>query len=745
MSVGVLSFTLQAVGAGAILQNMGRVVSAMKGWEEAGKRVAELSLKRSAIHKESAIKAALDGANLRKSIEDQKKELDKLMRPLKEAREEYKHLGEEIARTLKAQAQFQEKHSAKDIEASPALKAEQQERMAMLARMQQERSNTGDEAAKKGAQAEGLSLGIGGQQKDAKLAGLKEGLHGIGSAVMKGVSGLTKFASALGGVVTALAAVAVYGVRVGSENRKMAGTLGQASKSSDELTASIIETRQASLWMKRSFDEAGESLKHYNALLKNAGVDMRDFVETASRLKTTRPGQSIDEISDALARYIATGDTVALESIQGMDVTKLKGKTGTAEQRQTAVSDFSQISDGAAEEQRKGGIGQGVSTIWRKTDEFATHWSNSLKMAMGKLDEAVAKVNPEVRAKLDAENALEKDRRKETNVTAGLKQLDAAHKSLKEQRTVAGQLADQWTDIVSRQHQLETSLNNTVTAITEVAFRSNQYQTSAERATLAFKQGIAFTKGTIRDPGKAMQGFTAGAQQTTGVGMDLKSINQQLTGVDEYGTYTGNRATGRSAYVLREKQRHMREAEGASLMERGRELGGATGERLSALGAQISSENDPEQLQDAIMEAAKIQADLAKEQASKMQHTLELQSVALTATIPRLLTAIYEAQKGADKAKALPGFDEDVKETIRKRKGLEHMAQAEAESAFVDERFARGPSYVAPAAPAAERTSSDSPVPTGGGSGNSDVVEAINAMAGAVVAAVGERAPTDYR
>lgn len=478
---------------------------------------------------------------------------------------------------------------------------------------------------------------------------------------------LGKFAGPIAAIGTAFLAIAAAMLKTADAAAKNKAEMVGVRSSLDSVNKMYRRAivLAGSIRFAKGFEDAIIVLRNFVDTGLSGAEALKSFGNTA-RMVSVATGKDIASVSAGLTAYMQgnleafeQGTGVAFEDMSRM--LKLMGRSinsgaDSAERRWANMSDAMVSAYGNAAYQMDRTTmawfaeqGRNFTTGWRALTEVASEAIGDREKKPGDPLSASSLLNP-----LSNRGGQEKGSALEEAWRAVFDSMQAILKfsgniviGLENQVKVLHDIENQWGAIKEHQFGIVNGLDDMMLGLREATIMGNRFETSSAKAVRNFSQTMQYAQGSqgVANPERAMKGFLSSAEGLAGSMSELKGMHQQLTGFNELGVFTGRRAVGREAYILRQTQAALQKNVGEQLVGQGQVAGGERGEEMMRLGGIVQQGGDIKTVQDAIKRAAEIQVEMAKEQADKMEKRSVAQEDALVHKIPLLLERLINVTK----------------------------------------------------------------------------------------------------
>ena len=641
--MGIMEWTLSLAGAGVFANQLKGILGQFRNWQDVSKRTSAALDMLSKNWKEGSAKSAQSYANLTKSAKTHQSELQRLRAEYERTEVIMERVRKKRSEVSAAQEKFRAKHTTQEIADAPNLSKFDKNLTTQgrnlggrlkAAGMDQARNLLAQGAAKKGLATVGSGMAGAAIAKGATAAAAAMGKFAGAAASSIGILG--KLAIVVGAVVKVVRKV-VLG------NKEVAASFSATEFSVVKSNKAVAQAENVYRNTHLSLEDARKAMGALNASAYAGTLNFRDFGHALNSLKLQNASADVDTLAKSLVDLASRGSSgfEDFAAKTGISLEEIKRRfydsfdTATVDERMGTITKVVEKHT-AASQQAMQGWERYWSTKWRKVKGGY----RVVKQYVGTAGGRDALANPDVPVKKNLMETM-------GDVKTESKELNASAEKWK--RTLS-EVVSQWGDIKSAQLDVAESMEDLTWSINEAtASGSKFYSQTALNVAQKFKKGIEFSKG-VGDPQRAMQAFQGSASSLVDNMNELKGIQMSLTGLNKYGVFTGQRTVGREAYVQRETAEHIRKQTASALTDNVQELKdnkqfGDAATLQEALD-KIQGGNSPETIQQGMLDAATFTADKAKEQAAKLEKSLEKQAEALAYRIPSLLVTLHQDLAG---------------------------------------------------------------------------------------------------
>jgi len=521
------------------------------------------------------------------------------------------------------------------------------------------------EAAKKAAlkwsaeAAEQKKIGDAELTKHTRNVKKAEGkVEGVSTLRGAAFSAVKSHPVAAGIAAISVAAVAgVTGIKLYAQHlEKLALTFSKTRGTQQGMMQAFKDARKiyadTSLSMKSSVDITNQM---GYAAEKN-GVRLRDLGKTVEALKVGYE-MSDDAAENAVKDLLVSGNTDALQKGTGLtqsDLKKLLGREGsgaggtlTTEEIMEAVM----TATAPAMSMKNRSIVNKISKYFKdKMGKFDVGLLKADKFLGGVFEtakdrderqqaEVLSRPGGKVAVNTESMNYINALRDSESNLDSTLKKLDAMRHRWGQ---LLGQVHAYNNALYSMRQSIKTSVRG---GVGEITLAGSAARHASQGADLLSGGGIS----GMKSPEAAMKAYQASTGATTNLISKFKSGQMRLSGQTAFGEYSGSRATGREAYLIRKEQQFLKKG---AIGELGK-AAGAEGidekekEKILELKKGMEGAKSPAEVIAALEEYATYTADKAEEAAKAHEEYLKRQLAAQEATkaeledkLPKILTAV---------------------------------------------------------------------------------------------------------
>lgn len=454
--------------------------------------------------------------------------------------------------------------------------------------------------------------------------------------------GAARVAGIAAGAATAAAPVAiggtlaVGGVLAAERDRQIARVFKDTEHTAKGMVAAMYQTIRAAKGLTMTFEDVARAGAHYQR--SGSSVSQGQFLKTVDTI-SAQTGASADDAASALSSALNARDFSGLARLTGMDRRALArftdgGEIGSSSDILGAI----QRRYAGAEDIRKNTVGYRVKSGFSRVGKWMRGTAGEAYGAVF----GVPEQDPE-------EEKRSADAGKVETYLTRLKEVTS---ELERQRNKVVQMGEAWAAIVSAQHAVHNSLQDMGLSIGATGFRGSAIEGQAVGIARSYSQASELAGGLLTDPSAAMNGFLGGAQGTVGMLQQLKGINMSLTGLNEEGHYTGSRATGRQAFLLRERAQRLRRGLVGAISMAGRSaMESGNGEDEAALRKIFNNARNaktPGELQQVGQQFAQFQLGKAEEQSKLVEAREERKLAALESRIPDAIDGVRVAIQALD-------------------------------------------------------------------------------------------------
>lgn len=454
--------------------------------------------------------------------------------------------------------------------------------------------------------------------------------------------GITALAMAHPYVATLTAVTAlVAGIKLYTDHlKKMSIVFAQTRGSQQGMIDAFKEASSIFASTTLSMQASLEIVNKFGYAAKTNGRSIDDYAKSIEELKVgfNLTEQAATEIMESLVK---TGDLTKLREKTNLGATQIadileklgQKSQGTVKDAQTAISVMAKAPMQIVNASLATQFGKMFKAARTEVDEMAL----SVSQAGGAVLKMIGGVGepPELKAEEDRVDAI-RDVNVESNNYLDL--VEKATSKIEEQKSSLVAVAEKWSGILGRVHGYANAIQSLKETLRVATIGGGIAEAGMLKGGLMqMQQGNELSMGVktpnnpmgLKDPVAAFKAYQQSAMTTASLMTTFKGAQERLTGQIDLGegktVYSGSRAIGREAYVLRQRQRAMIRGAGRDITEalENKELPKADRERLKEI--QKGLKGSSKDVNAALEKLGQMQASKAKEVADSARRVLEQQ------------------------------------------------------------------------------------------------------------------------